>query len=92
MIDLAASLRERLTLALQPQHLQLRDDSARHAGHAGAREGAHFAVHIVSPQFAGVRTLERHRMVYAAAAPLMAGRIHALQITALTPEETGDLS
>jgi BolA protein len=92
MTDLAASLRERLTLALQPQQLQLRDDSARHAGHAGAREGAHFAVHIVSPQFAGVRTLERHRMVYAAAAPLMAGRIHALQITALTPEETGDLS
>jgi BolA protein len=90
--DLATSLRESLTLALHPQHLELRDDSARHAGHAGAREGAHFAVHIVSPQFAGVRTLERHRMVYAAAAPLMAGRIHALQITALTPEETGDLS
>jgi BolA family transcriptional regulator, general stress-responsive regulator len=90
--DLVASLRERLTLALQPQQLELRDDSARHAGHAGAREGAHFAVHIVSPRFAGVRTLERHRMVYAAAAPLLAGRIHALQITALTPEETGDLS
>jgi BolA family transcriptional regulator, general stress-responsive regulator len=92
MTDLATSLRERLTLALHPQLLELRDDSARHAGHAGAREGAHFAVHIVSPQFAGIRTLERHRMVYAAAAPLMAGRIHALQITALTPEETGDLS
>jgi BolA protein len=90
--DLVASLRERLTLALQPQQLELRDDSARHAGHAGAREGAHFAVHIVSPRFAGVRTLERHRMVYAAAAPLLAGRVHALQITALTPEETGDLS
>jgi BolA protein len=92
MTDLATSLRERLTLALHPQLLELRDDSARHAGHAGAREGAHFAVHIVSPQFAGIRTLERHRMVYAAAASLMAGRIHALQITALTPEETGDLS
>ena len=92
MTELAASLRERLTLALQPQQLELRDDSAQHAGHAGAREGAHFAVHIVSPQFAGVRTIERHRMVYAAAAPLLAGRIHALQITALTPEETGDHS
>ena len=92
MTDLATSLREHLTHALHPQQLELRDDSARHAGHAGARDGAHFAVHIVSPQFAGVRTLERHRMVYAAAAPLMAGRIHALQITALTPEETGDLS
>jgi BolA protein len=90
--DLATSLRERLMLALHPQQLDLRDDSAQHAGHAGARDGAHFAVHIVSPQFAGIRTLERHRMVYAAAAPLMAGRIHALQITALTPEETGDLA
>ena len=92
MTGLATSLRERLTLALQPQQLQVRDDSALHAGHAGAREGAHFAVHIVSPLFAGVPTIQRHRMVYAAAAPLMAGRIHALQITALTPEETGDPS
>ncbi len=92
MTDVATSLREQLTLALHPQQLLLRDDSALHAGHAGAREGAHFAVHIVSPQFAGKRTLERHRMVYAAAANLLAGRIHALQITALTPEETGDRS
>jgi BolA protein len=92
MTDLADSLREQLTQALQPRKLVLRDDSAHHAGHAGAKDGAHFAVHIVSPRFAGVRTLERHRMVYAAAASLMAGRIHALQITALTPEETGDLS
>jgi BolA protein len=92
MSDLAAALREQLTLALQPRKLVLRDDSAHHAGHAGAKDGAHFAVHIVSPQFAGVRTLERHRMVYAAAGTLMTGRIHALQITALTPEETGDPS
>lgn len=92
MSELASDLREHLTLALRPKSLTLRDDSAHHAGHAGAREGAHFAVHIVSSAFAGVRPLERHRMVYAAAAPLMAGRIHALQITALTPEETGDLS
>lgn len=92
MSDVATSLREQLTLALQPHKLVLRDDSAHHAGHAGARDGAHFAVHIVSPRFAGVSTLARHRMVYAAAAPLMAGRIHALQITALTPEETGDRS
>lgn len=92
MSDLAASLRERLTLALAPRTIALRDDSAQHAGHAGAANGAHFAVHIVSPRFAGMRTLERHRMVYAAAAPLMAGRIHALQITALTPDETGDRS
>ena len=92
MTELATSLREHLTLALHPRKLEVRDDSARHAGHAGAREGAHFAVHVVSPRFAGVPTLARHRMVYAAAAPLMAVLIHALQITALTPEETGDLS
>ena len=92
MTDLAAALREQLTLALHPRKLILRDDSAHHAGHAGAREGAHFAVHIVSPSFTGVRTLERHRMVYAAAATLMAGRIHALQITALTPAESGEPS
>ena len=92
MTDVAALLHEHLTRALQPVQLLLRDDSAAHAGHAGAKDGAHFAVKIVSPRFAGVRTLERHRMVYAAAAPLLAGRIHALQITALTPEETGDRS
>jgi BolA protein len=92
MSDIAALLHEHLTRALEPAQLQLRDDSAAHAGHAGAKEGAHFAVRIVSPRFSGVRTLERHRMVYAAAAPLLVGRIHALQITALTPDETGDHS
>lgn len=92
MSDLATALREQLTQALHPHKLTLRDDSAHHAGHAGAKDGAHFAVHIVSPQFAGIRTIERHRMVYAAAASLLAGRIHALQITALTPEESGDRS
>ena len=51
---------------------------------------AHFAVFIVSSRFAGLKPLERHRLVYAAAAPLLPGRIHALQINALTPEETGE--
>lgn len=84
--ELATRLRE----ALAPESLRLRDDSAAHAGHAGAREGAHFAVHIVSERFAGLPMLWRHRLVYQAAAPLLAGRIHALQINAQTPEETGD--
>jgi BolA family transcriptional regulator, general stress-responsive regulator len=92
MSSLAESLREQLELALAPRSIELRDDSAQHGGHAGARDGAHFAVHIVSPRFAGLRPLERHRLVYAAAASLLAGRIHALQITALTPDETGDRS
>jgi BolA protein len=69
-------------LSLQPTLLEIRDDSARHAGHAGAREGGHFHVVIVSPLFAGVATRERHRMVYAAAAELMGREIHALSIDA----------
>jgi BolA protein len=87
----AKELEALLRQAFSPLHLTLRDDSAAHAGHAGAREGAHFAVWMVSSRFAGLRPLERHRLVYAAAAPLLPGRIHALQIDALTPEETGDL-
>jgi BolA family transcriptional regulator, general stress-responsive regulator len=87
--ELANALRDCLQQALQPDTLELRDDSAQHAGHAGAQHGAHFAVNVVSPRFAGHNSLARHRMVYAAAAPLLAGRIHALQITALTPEESG---
>jgi BolA protein len=84
---LAGELSALLTAALAPTQLRVRDDSADHAGHAGAREGAHFAVHVVTPRFAGLTALQRHRLVYAAAAPLLTGRIHALQIEALTPEE-----
>jgi BolA protein len=87
---LQSELEGLLRASLLPERLALRDDSAAHAGHAGASEGAHFAVWIVSPRFAGLRPLERHRLVYAAAAPLLPGRIHALQIHALTPEETGE--
>lgn len=91
MTTLAGELEVRLRAALEPVSVRVRDDSAAHAGHAGAREGAHFAVHIVSGRFAGLPMLQRHRLVYDAAAPLMAGRIHALQISAKTPqEETGD--
>jgi BolA family transcriptional regulator, general stress-responsive regulator len=76
---------ERLHAAMQtlsPTHLQIRDDSAQHAGHAGAREGGHFHVTIASPAFAGRSAVERHRMVYAAAAELMGRDIHALSIDA----------
>ncbi len=91
MNPVAAELEALLRRALAPQHLALRDDSAAHAGHAGAREGGHYSGRIVSSRFAGLKALERHRLVYAAAAPLLPGRIHALQIDALTPEETGEL-
>jgi BolA protein len=80
---LQADLRERL----QPESLTLRDDSHQHAGHAGAREGGHFAVRIVASCFAGRNRLARHRLVYDALGPLAARGIHALTIEALAPGE-----
>lgn len=75
--------------ALQPQRLEIADDSALHAGHAGARNGGgHYRLIIVSPQFSGLGTLKRHRLVHAALGALMQREIHALSITALSPEET----
>lgn len=68
----------------------MRDDSAKHAGHpqATAHGGGHFYVQIVSSAFDGKPRLARHRLVYEAVGPLMAaGRIHALQIDAFTPQE-----
>ena len=68
--------------------LDIADDSAAHAGHAGAREGGHFRVTLVASAFRGRSTLERHRLVYSAVAPLMGSDIHALNIVARTPEES----
>ncbi|HMA12434.1 MAG TPA: BolA family protein [Steroidobacteraceae bacterium] len=82
-----ARLRELLQRALAPVDIHIRNDSAAHAGHAGAREGAHLAVTLIADGFAGRTLMQRHRMVYEAAAPLLAGGIHALQIHALTPAE-----
>jgi BolA family transcriptional regulator, general stress-responsive regulator len=74
--------------ALDPVSIEIHDDSARHAGHAGARSGGgHYRLTIVSPRFAGCRTMERHRLVYDALGPLMKREIHALGITAKTPDE-----
>jgi len=88
MTALAANMRACLK-ALEPARLDIRDDSARHAGHAATHQGGgHFTMTIVSPQFAGKRTMERHRMVYDALGPLMQREIHALSIEAKTPEET----
>jgi BolA protein len=72
---------------LQPTDIRIDDQSAAHAGHAGARHGAHFDLQIVSPAFAGLSTVQRHRLVYARLASLMAGRIHALSMRLRTPEE-----
>ncbi|HJW25997.1 MAG TPA: BolA family protein [Rhodocyclaceae bacterium] len=84
--ETVARLRERLAV-LQPLQLDIVDDSHRHAGHAGAREGGHFQVHIVSAAFAGKNTVARHRLVYEAAGDLMRKGIHALAIHARTPDE-----
>nr|WP_231734469.1 BolA family protein [Lysobacter gilvus] len=77
-----------LDAALSPQSLEVVDDSARHAGHAGARDGrGHFNVDIVSEAFAGLAPLARHRKVYAALGDMMETDIHALSIRARAPGE-----
>jgi BolA protein len=74
--------------ALHTDQVELIDDSHLHAGHAGARDGrGHFRVRVVSADFAGLRTLQRHQLVYRSLGELMQTDIHALSITALTPEE-----
>lgn len=84
-----ALIRDRLTAAFEPDELDVTDDSARHAGHPGARDGrGHFNVRIRSSRFAGKRTVERHRMVYAALGSLMQTDIHALGLVALSPEDS----
>ena len=82
-----AQLRSALEQAFAPSTLEIIDDSAAHAGHEGSRSGAHFRVKLVSAAFRGHSSLERHRMVYAAVAPLMSGSVHALNITARAPDE-----
>lgn len=83
-----ALLEERLRSALAPDSLEIIDESAAHAGHAGAREGGHFTVRIVSAAFAGKTLIQRHRLIYTALADLMRRDIHALSISkAKTPDE-----
>jgi BolA family transcriptional regulator, general stress-responsive regulator len=84
-----SELRAALERALHPSVLEITDDSAQHVGHAGAREGAHLRVKLVADAFRGRSQLERHRLVYAAAAPLMRGTVHALNIDARAPDESG---
>ena len=80
-------MRARLA-ALDPLAVEIEDDSAKHAGHAGARSGGgHFRLTIVSSRFAGCATMARHRLVYDALGPLMKQEIHALSISARTPDE-----
>ncbi len=78
----------RLKDGLGPDHLEVIDDSHRHAGHAGAADGrGHFTVLIVSQRFAGLSTLERHKLVYQVVGDMMTTDVHALSIQALAPGE-----
>ena len=85
--DLHAALTQALVAQLAPVELELVDDSAAHAGHAGARSGAHFNLRIVSTRFEGKPRIARHRLVYDALRPWMAEGVHALAIDARTPDE-----
>ncbi len=73
--------------AFAPLALVVSDDSHLHAGHAGAREGRHFSVRIVSDRFTGLARVARHRLVYDALGSYMKSGIHALALVALTPAE-----
>jgi len=89
MTDRVALIRERLEAALAPDELEIIDESHLHRGHPGARDGrGHFRVRIVSDVFAGLPRLARHRRVFAAVGDLMATDIHALNIEALSSNET----
>ncbi len=87
MTDRVALIEDRLRAALAPESLEIVDQSAAHAGHAGAGGGGHFALTIVSARFAGQSPIARHRLVYQALGELMRGEVHALTITALAPDE-----
>jgi BolA protein len=87
MNDCPEKMRAKLAM-LNPTALEIIDESRKHAGHAGARDGGgHYVLHIVSAQFAGNNTVVRHRMIYSALGELMKREIHALTIQARTPDE-----
>jgi len=78
-----------LVEALDPVHIDIHDDSASHAGHAGTQEsgGGHFYATIVSSAFEGRTLVQRHQLVYEALGDMMRTDIHALSIKAFTPTE-----
>jgi BolA protein len=88
-MTVAASIERKLTEALKPTRLEIEDESARHHGHAGYQEGGetHFRVTVISQAFAGQNRVARQRLVYKLLAEELAGRVHALALTALTPDE-----
>jgi BolA protein len=87
MNETIAEIKARLAV-LTPQNIEIIDESALHAGHAGAKSGGgHYQLTIVSPAFSGQNIVARHRSIYQALGDLMSTRVHALSITAYSPEE-----
>lgn len=84
----AEQIHAALQARLQPERLQVIDDSHLHAGHAGAREGRHFTVRLTAAAFTGRTRVARHRLVYDALRELMPAGIHALAIEARSPDES----
>jgi BolA family transcriptional regulator, general stress-responsive regulator len=83
-----AGIREKLSESLEPEFLEIDDESHLHEGHAGARDGrGHFRVTIVAKAFAGQSRIQRHRLVYRAVGSMMETDIHALTIQAFAPGE-----
>ena len=93
-MKVAAAMREKLTSAFTPNEMDIVDESARHAGHAGAtredgsRGETHFHIRLVSQAFEGLSRVERQRRVYAVLKDELAGPVHALSLAALAPSET----
>jgi BolA protein len=79
-------MKEKLA-SLNPTHLDIIDDSALHAGHAGAGQGGHYRLVIVSSQFRDMNAVSRHRTIYRTLGDMMSDQIHALSISAFAPEE-----
>jgi BolA protein len=88
-MTVANAIRDKLNATFTPSELRVEDDSARHAGHAGAAPGGetHFNVRIVSQAFMGLSRVERQRRVYATLADELKVRVHALALVTLTPDE-----
>lgn len=89
MTDRASRIRASLQQAFAPAEVTVQDDSAQHAGHAGARPGGetHYSVHVVSPAFAGQSRVVRSRVAHEAVAAEFEAGLHALSLRLLTPEE-----
>ena len=84
----AALIERRLRERLGAERVEIADESAHHAGHAGATHGGHFSLTVVAPRFRGLSPIQRHRLVYESLGELLQTDVHALSIRALAPGES----